>query len=55
MKKTELEDFLALQLEDRSFDEILEDYDLDPYTVFWNLYQAGFIDEEILESRNNAY
>lgn len=55
MKKNDLLDFLALELEERSFEEILEDYDLSPYEVFQMLYQNGMLDDEILEARFNAY
>lgn len=55
MKKNEIEDFMALELENRSLEDILEDYDLTPSEVFWKLYQSGLIDDEILEGRYNAY
>lgn len=55
MTKNELEDFLALELEERNFEEILEDYDLSPSEVFNILYLNGLLDDEILEARFNAY
>lgn len=55
MRKTEIEDFLSNELEEKDFEAILEDYDLTPTEVFWLLYQQGLIDEEILEGRFNAY
>lgn len=55
MKKNELEDFVALELEERSFEDVLADYDLSPHEVFVLLYNNGLIDDEILEGRFNAY
>jgi hypothetical protein len=51
MTKNDLEDFLALELEERSFEDILADYDLSPSEVFVLLYDNGLIDDEILEGR----
>jgi hypothetical protein len=50
MKKTDLEDYVASELENKSFEELLEAYDLSPYEVFWFLYRNGLIDEELLEA-----
>ena len=50
MKKTDLEDYVAYELENKSLEELLEIYDLSPFEVFWNLYQNGLIDEELLEA-----
>lgn len=55
MKKTEIEDFISLELEVKSFETILEEYDLTPVEVFWLLYQQGLIDDEILEGNFDAY
>lgn len=50
MTKNELEDWLAIELEERDFTDILEDFDLDPYTVLWNLFSQGLVDEEIIKA-----
>ena len=55
MNKKSIEDYIGIELEERSFEEILEDYDLSPFEVFWLLYQNGLIDDEILETRFDAY
>lgn len=55
MKKTEIEDFISLELEEKTFETVLEDYDLTPVEVFWLLYQNGLISDEVLESKFNAY
>lgn len=55
MKKNEIEDFLALELENRTLEEVLEDYDITPSEIFWLAYNSGLIDDEILEGRYNAY
>lgn len=49
MMKTSIEDWLERELEKKDFETILEDFDLDPYTVFWLLFQNGLIDEELIE------
>lgn len=55
MNQKKIEDFISIQLEDRTFEEILEDYDLSPAEVFWLLFQNGQIDEDILESQYESY
>lgn len=55
MTKTEIEDFVSKELEERDLETILEDYDLTPTEVFWLLYQQGLIDDEILEAKFDAY
>jgi len=49
-KKT-IEDWLETELEEKDFETVLEDFDLDPYTVFWMLFQQGMIDEDLIEMR----
>jgi len=48
MKSDKLEDYITYALENSSFEDVLERYDLDPQTVFKMLYEAGYIDEEVL-------
>jgi hypothetical protein len=50
MKQTKLIDFITLALEDNTFEDILEKFDLTPQEVFTILYEGGFIDEEVLLS-----
>lgn len=40
---------LQEQLEDRTFEDFLEDFDLTPLEVFECLFNNGLIDEELLE------
>jgi len=49
MNKRELEDFVSLALEEKSFEDVLEIFDLTPQEVFVLLYNNGMIDDEILE------
>ncbi len=49
MTKRRVEDVVARALEDKSFEEVLEDFDLTPEEVFWTLYKLGHIDEELFE------
>jgi hypothetical protein len=55
MNKIKREDYLALALKEIPFEDILERYDLDLFTVFNILYENGYIDEEILESEADTY
>lgn len=50
MKQTKLIDFITLALEEDTFEDILEKFDLTPQEVFVILYEGGFIDEEVLLS-----
>lgn len=54
MNKRQIEDVVSSELEKRTFEELLEDFDLTPEEVFFFLYQSGLIDDEILE-RYDAY
>lgn len=51
MKKNEIEDIVSLELEEKTFEDILEDFDLTPQEVMWLLYNQGLIDDEILEGK----
>jgi len=55
MKKNELEDIIANLLENNTFEEVLEKFDLTPEEVFVMLYNQGMIDEEILKGINDVY
>lgn len=54
MRKTDkeklLEDFVEGFLDDYSFEELLEEFDLHPVEVFTHLYFSGLIDTELLEN-----
>lgn len=49
MKTDKIIDFVTYALENSSFDEILEKFDLTPQEVFVILYEAGLIEESTLE------
>lgn len=49
MTKRRVEDVIARALEDMSFEEILEDFDLTPEEVFWTLFKLGHIDQDLFE------
>ena len=53
--KKKIEDAVSRQLETRTFDEILEDFDLTPEEVFWKLFTLGYIDLELLENMYELY
>jgi hypothetical protein len=55
MNKKSIEDYIGLELTEKSFEDVLEIYDLSPFEVFWLLYQNGLIDDEILEVQFDAY
>lgn len=55
MNKKQVEDYLENELEENTFEEVLEMYDLTPAEVFTMLFNYGHIDPEILEARFNAY
>lgn len=54
MKKTDMEDYVLTELETKTFEELLEEYDLSPHQVFLILYQNGMIDDELLEANKHA-
>ena len=47
--KTKTEEFVELYLENGTFEELLEEFDLTPIEVFVVLLENGWIDEELLE------
>lgn len=49
MNSKQLERVLDDQLEDNSFEEVLEMFDLTPFEVFEILYDEGLLEESILE------
>ncbi len=55
MKQDKIEDYITLALEEASFEDILERYDLSPQDVFTMLYEAGMIEEETLEADCDVY
>lgn len=55
MKKTKIEDVISLALDEVSFEEILEQFDVTPIQAFLVLYNSGLIDEEILEGLSGTY
>lgn len=46
----ELEEFVDNYLEDYSFEELLEEFDLTPHEVFTHLFYTGLIDEDRLKA-----
>lgn len=55
LTKRTIEDYVSNELEDKTFDELLEEYDLSPGEVFWLLFTQGQIDEVILTARFDDY
>lgn len=53
--KKVIEDAVSKQLETRSFEEILEDFDLTPEEVFWGLFKQGLVDFDLLEKLYDIY
>ena len=49
LTKRMVEDVISRRLESYSFEEVLEDFDLDPVEVFWMLFKQGYIDHELFE------
>jgi len=46
---SKLEDFLDYHLEDISFEDFIENFDMTPKEVFLNMYYTGLIDDEDLK------
>lgn len=44
-----VEKIVTRALEDMSFEDFLEQFDLTPQEVFLHLFSSGFIDEDILD------
>ena len=49
MKKRQIEKTFTNQLEDKTLEEILEDFDITPVEALMLLFDSGMIDEELLE------
>lgn len=49
MKQKQLEDFLETWLEDYSLEDLYEKFNVTPFEVFLCTFNAGLIDEELLE------
>lgn len=49
-KKTPNEEFVDLYLEDNTFEDLLEYFDISTYDAFDVLFENGLIDEELLEA-----
>ena len=47
MMKTKIEEFIIEELSEKSFEEVLEMFDIDPVDVFIMLCDQGLIDEEL--------
>lgn len=55
MNKKTIQQAILIELEERTFEDILEDFDISPEDVFWDLYKAGQIDNELFEKLYLAY
>lgn len=49
-EKKFVENQIKLLLQDRSLEQILEDFDLDPAEVLFYLFESGQLDPEIMEN-----
>ena len=49
MIRSKIEDMFNIELEERSLEEVLEDFDITPVQALMILYSLGHIDEEVLE------
>lgn len=49
MNEDDIEDFVQFMLEDETFEEFLERFDVTPFEAFMCLYNNGLIDEELLK------
>lgn len=47
--KNKIEKFVEAYLEDYTFEELLEEFDITPVDAFLVLFDNGLVDEEILE------
>jgi hypothetical protein len=54
MNEKQIEDYISNELEEKSFEEILEEHDLSPSDVFIILFNNGHIDTELLENMMGA-
>ena len=48
MNKKQIEDFVEEYLEDDDLEDLLEEFDISPSDAFWELYQNGLIDDDLL-------
>lgn len=48
--KDQISNLLKMTLEDESFEEFLERFDLTPDEVFVHLFESGLIDSDVFES-----
>jgi hypothetical protein len=48
MNKKQIEDFVEEYLEDADLEDLLEEFDISPSDAFWELYQNGLIDDDLL-------
>jgi uncharacterized protein (DUF433 family) len=55
LNKNQIEDAISTELQNRPFEEILEDFDLTPTDVMWALYCQGLIDDELLDTLYGSY
>jgi hypothetical protein len=51
MNLKQLERVIITQLEDKTLEEFLEEFDLSPLDVVVILYEEGMLDEELLERK----
>lgn len=49
MTRDDVLDLLDILLEDESFGDVLEYFDLTKHNAFWILFESGHIDEELLK------
>lgn len=49
MEEDDIIDFIDLMLEDETFEEFLERFNLTPYEVFLHLVDEGLVDTSILK------
>lgn len=49
MNDTDIEEFVQLMLEDETFEELIERFDVTPFEAFMCIFNNGLIDPESLE------
>lgn len=49
MDKEQREDWVVMMLDNESFEDLLERFDITPEEAFERLFQAGLIDEELMK------
>lgn len=50
-----LRNFIEEELKEKSFEDILEIFDISPWETFVLLYESGWIDDLVLESYISEY